>query len=164
MLMVQRQIEALGVDVYLAEQDPRPGTSIMEKVERALVESHAVVVLITTTSINSTYVQQEVGLARAHRKPLIPVVDSRVDKSRLGLLGELEYLELDLSEPAAALAKMTASLQPMLLAQQQQVTVTMAATFPTATAGDALLLIGIGLLLGLLIASLGTGTGASGAA
>jgi TIR domain len=162
--MVQRQIEALGVDVYLAEQDPKPGTSIAEKVERALVESHAVVVLITTRSINSTYVQQEVGLARAHRKPLIPVVDSRVEKSRLGLLGELEYLELDLSKPTAALAKMTASLRPLLVVQQPQITVTMAATFGAATVGDAILLVGIGLLLGLLIASWGTGTGASGTA
>ena len=30
--LVSRQIEALGIDVYLAEHDPKPGTSIAHKV------------------------------------------------------------------------------------------------------------------------------------
>ena len=51
--VVQRQIEALGVDVYLAEHDPQPGTSIAARVECALRESDAAVFLITTNSIDS---------------------------------------------------------------------------------------------------------------
>ena len=62
-ILVSRQIEALGIDVYLAEHDPKPGTSIAQKVDEALKRSGAVVVLITTTSVNSAYVQQEIGLA-----------------------------------------------------------------------------------------------------
>lgn len=88
--LVRRQIEALGIDVYLAEHDPRPGTSIASKVQIALEQCHVVVVLITTTSINSAYVQQEVGLAHAHGKPILPIVDKNVEKSRLGMLSEVE--------------------------------------------------------------------------
>jgi len=56
--LVSRQIEALGIDVYLAEHDPKPGTSIAHKVEEALKRCGAVVVLVTSTSLNSAYVQQ----------------------------------------------------------------------------------------------------------
>lgn len=155
--VVQRQIEALGVDVYLAEHDPRPGTSIAGRIEEALRASHAVVVLVTTNSIDSAYVQQEVGLARAYGRPIVPIIDRHVDKTRLGMLAEVEWLEIDLDQPAAALAGVTQSLQPLVLAQLT------AQARPSAPAGagndagstapDALVLIGLGLLLGLLIAS-----------
>lgn len=151
--LVQRQIEALGIDVYLAEHDPKPGTSIAAKIDEALRRSHAVVVLITATSINSAYVQQEVGLARAYGKPIVPIVEKGVDKSRLGMLGEVEYLELDLSQPADALAKVSASLQPLVLAQVSAVNVSLTVTPTMPSAENQLLLIGLGLLLGLLIAS-----------
>ncbi len=114
--LVRQQIDALGIDVYLAEHDPKPGTSIAQKIDVALRRSHAVVVLITTTSVSSAYVQQEVGLARAYGKPLVPIVETSVDKARLGILTELEWLELDLSRPADAMAKVIASLQPLVLA------------------------------------------------
>jgi len=152
-MLVQRQIEALGIDVYLAEHNPKPGTSIAAKIDEAIRCSHAVVVLITTTSINSAYVQQEVGLARAYGKPIIPIVEKGVDKSRLGMLGEVEYLELDLSQPAEALAKVSASLQPLVLAQVSAVNVSLAVAQTTPKADNELLLVGLGLLLGLLIAS-----------
>ena len=114
---MRRQIEALGIDAYLAEHDSRPGTSIAAKVDEALRHSHAVVVLITTTSINSAYVQQEVGLARAYGKPIIPIVEKDVDTTNLGMLGEVQWLKLDLTEPAEALADLTSSLRPLVLSQ-----------------------------------------------
>jgi TIR domain len=111
--MVREQLEALGVSVYLAEHDPRPGTSIADKVTEALERCHVVVVLITTMGIDSTFVQHEVGVARAYRKPIVPIVDKSIDRSRLGILSEVECLELDVRHPAEAMAKMTASLQPL---------------------------------------------------
>jgi hypothetical protein len=77
---VRRQLEALGIKAWLAELDPRPGTSVLEKIESVLPTCDAVVFLITTNSIDSAYVQQEVGLARAHRLPMVPLVDLRVDR------------------------------------------------------------------------------------
>lgn len=167
--VVQRQIEALGVDVYLAEHDPQPGTSIAARVERALRQSDAVVFLITTNSIDSAYVHQEVGLARAHGKPIVPLVDRRVNKARLGLLSEVEWLEIDLDDPAEALAKVTQSLQPLIRAQ-----LVAAQTQPALVGGgadvnagsiyiDSLVLVGIGMLIGMLIYALATSGEAGGA-
>jgi hypothetical protein len=163
--LVKRQIEALGIDVYLAEHDPRPGTSIATKVEQAMHRCHAVVVLITHTSINSAYVQQEVGLARALGKPIVPIVELGVEKARLGMLGEVEYLELDLSHPELALAKVSASLQPFVLAQVSRVDVSLTVRQQPPEISDTVLVLGLGLLLGFLIASWAYGApGAGGAA
>src|SRR5258708_3680685 len=40
--LVRRQIEALGIAVYLAEHDPKPGTVLAEKVREAIRRCHAV--------------------------------------------------------------------------------------------------------------------------
>jgi hypothetical protein len=156
-VLVARQIQALGIDVYLAENDPRPGTSIAAKIDAALQTCHVVVVLITTSSVNSAYVQQEVGLARGYRKPILPIVAKNVEASRLGFLGELEYLELDLSDATEALAKMTAALQPLVVEQSstREVAVTIAPEMPDL--GTTILLVGLGLLLGYLIFAGGLG-------
>jgi hypothetical protein len=155
--LVQRQIEALGIQVYLAEHDPQSGTSIAAKVEDALRRCHAVVVLITETSINSNYVQQEIGLARAHQKLIVPIVERSVDKTRLGMLAEVEWLELDLSNPTEALARMTASLQPLLVRQIMALNVSLNVPSTELDPTQALVLVGVGLLLGLLIAYVALG-------
>ena len=151
--LVSRQIEALGIDVYLAEHDPKPGTSIAYKVEEALTRCAAVVVLITSTSVNSAYVQQEIGLARAHRKVIVPIIEKGVDRSRLGLLSEVEWLELDLSAPAEAMANVTVSLQPLVLGQLAPAQVSVNTTPPQPDLVSVLVIFGLGLLLGMLITS-----------
>jgi len=151
--LVSRQIEALGIDVYLAEHDPKPGTSIAHKVEEALKRCSAVVVLVTSTSVNSAYVQQEIGLARAHGKVIVPIIEKGVDRSRLGLLSEVEWLELDLSAPAEAMANVTASLQPLVLEQLAPARVYVNITPPQPDLVSALVILGLGVLLGMLIAS-----------
>jgi len=112
-----------------------------------------VVVLITTASINSAYVQQEVGLAHAFNKPIVPIVDSSIDPSRLGMLAEVEWLGFDLTRPAEALSKLTASLQPLVIAQLSA-HLSSNQTQDTTDVASALLLLGLGLLLGLLVASI----------
>ena len=153
--VVQRQIEAPGIDVYLAEHDPHPGTSIAGRIEGTLCGSQAVVVLVTTNSIDSAYFQQEVGLAGGCGRPIVPIIDKRVDKTRLGMMTEFEWLEIDLDQPAEALARVTQSLQPVVRAQllAQHSVSEGAGGGVGSSALDALVLIGLGLLVGLLSAS-----------
>jgi hypothetical protein len=155
--LVQRQIEALGITVYLAEHDPKPGTSIASKVEAALERCHAVVVLITTNSVNSAYVQQEVGLARAHDKPILPIVDKSVDPQTLGMLSEVERLELDVHRPAEAMARISESLQPLVVAQVQTTNVSVTIAPERPDLGTLVLVAGLSLLVGFLIANGGLG-------
>jgi hypothetical protein len=153
---VQRQLEALGIKVWLAEHDLRPGTSILDKIESVLPTCDVVVFLITTNSVNSAYVQQEVGMARTHRKPMVPLVEKRVDKSRLGLLGELEWIELDLDAPSEAFAKVTQVLQALVLAQLRSPAAQQnqpRQAFQLSDAAVALLVIGLSVALAMLITS-----------
>lgn len=69
-----RSAEAHGIKPYLAEHDVKPGGVLASKIEKAIDDSAAVVVLITDNSVNSAYVQQEVGYARKAKKLIIPVV------------------------------------------------------------------------------------------
>ncbi len=151
--LVARQIEALGITVYLAEDNPQPGTVLADKVQAAIHRSKAFVVLITTTSINSAYVMQEIGIAKEHGVPIIPIIEKGIDIRQLGVLQGLEYLEYDPTEPAEAMAKIVQSLQPFVLRQM-----------PTGPdAGTTIMLVGVGLLRGfLLFAALSEGGTAPG--
>ncbi len=117
--MVRSQAEALGISVYLAEHDVQPGFVLAAKIEEAIRRCQAVIVLITTASVTSTIVQQEIGLARAHGKPLIPMVEKGIDIRQLGILVGVEYLELDLDpeHQAETLAKMRKALERLVMAQ-----------------------------------------------
>jgi hypothetical protein len=150
--LVRQQIEALGISVYLAEHDPKPGTVLAEKVRDAIRRSHAVVVLITTSSVNSAYVQQEVGIAHECGKPLVPIIEKGIDTRQLGILQGLEYLELDPSQPAETMARMTASLQPLVLNQLAAINLSVSMTQVTMPdLPTTLVLIGIGAILALLV-------------
>jgi TIR domain len=147
--LVSAQIEALGVKVWLAEHDPMPGTLIQRKVHDALKRCAAVVVLITNSSVDSAYVQQEIGAAVSLGKPVIPIIDKSLDRFLFqpGMLAGLEWLTLDLDSPADAMAKVTATLQPLVISQL----VVDVSVNVTPTPAQTLLLLGVGLLLGYLI-------------
>jgi hypothetical protein len=161
--VVKQQIEALGIDVYLAERDPKLGTSIAAKVGAAIERSDVFVALITGAGADSNYVQQEVGFALAHRKVTIPIVAKGVDRSRLGMLSEVECLELDLDAPSEALAKMSASLQPFVLKQMSEMqtsptaNVEVAINVELSPAAATVLVLGVSLLIWMLISNGGVG-------
>jgi hypothetical protein len=112
--LVKKQIEAMGITLYLAEHDPKAGTNLAQKVIDAIHRCQAVVVLITTASFNSAYVHQEVGIARESGKWVIPVIEKGVDTRNLGILQGVEHIELDLAQPAETMASITANLQPLM--------------------------------------------------
>ena len=162
--LVRTQIEALGISVYTAEDDPKPGTVLVEKVEAAIERSSAVIVLITANSIDSAYVQQEIGIARHCGKPIVPSVEKGIDTRKLGILQGIECLELDLAHPAETLAKMTASLQPLVVDQLKALNVSVPVTQTTTPDfATAALLVGLGVILGLLIFSAISSQGGDGA-
>jgi hypothetical protein len=86
---------------------------------------------------------QEVGIAKEHGVPIIPIIEKGIDVRALGVLQGLDYLEYDPTEPAEAMAKIVQSLQPFVLRQM-----------PTGPdAGTTIVLVGVGLLLGFLLFS-----------
>jgi nucleoside 2-deoxyribosyltransferase len=100
---VCQEAELVGIDVYLFEHDPRPGTYIAEKVQQAIRGSDAVVVLLTPQSEAAPYVQQEIGFAQAAQKPVIPLVWPNVQSRSLAMLEGREYVAFNPDDAAAAL-------------------------------------------------------------
>jgi hypothetical protein len=163
--MVRSQAEALGISVYLAEHDVQPGFVLAEKIDEAIRRCQAVIVLITTASVTSTIVQQEIGLARAHGKPLIPMVEKGIDIRQLGILVGVEYLELDLDpeHQAETLAKMRKALERLVMAQIPLNVSVLSVTQNTGPDPATALALVVLVILGVLImAALSNGSGSSG--
>lgn len=103
-----------GIFAYLYEHDPQPGKSIAEKVEQAIRDSDALVVLLTHNSHFSPYVQQEIGFAEAIRKLIIPLVQPGIPERSLAMLEGREYIPFDFYNPQGALLKLLSYLQQQL--------------------------------------------------
>lgn len=104
-----------GIKPYLAEHDMKAGGVLASKIEKAIDDSLAVVVLITDNSINSAYVQQEVGYARKAKKLIIPVVQVGITGEHLGMLQGVEYISFDFDHPHEGHAQLTAAMRDLAL-------------------------------------------------
>jgi len=82
---------------YLFETDPQPGHSIARKIEHAIRESDAFVVLVTETGQFSKWVNAEIGYAVAAEIPIIALVDKRIPHPDLPFIGDSEYIPVDLN-------------------------------------------------------------------
>lgn len=104
----------VGVSLYLAEHDVRPGEHLAKTITKAIRDSVAVVVLITTNSVNAPYVHQEVGIALEANKVVIPLVQPGIDSSRLAMLQGLKYIEFDFANPQDGRDQLLATLHALI--------------------------------------------------
>jgi hypothetical protein len=100
---LRERLEGVGVELYLAEHDVRPGTLLSEKVQRAIARSHALIVLLTKVAADSAFVQQEIGYGLSCGVPVVPLVELHVPPSKLAMLEGREYIVLDRANPEKAL-------------------------------------------------------------
>lgn len=110
-IALHERLHAVGIELYLAEHDVRPGSALSAKVQSAIERSHTVIVLLTENAANSAYVQQEIGYALRCGRPVIPLVEARVSKDSLAMLEGCEYIPLDPSDPAKAFKDAEAYLE-----------------------------------------------------
>lgn len=110
---LRTSVMGLGIEIYLAEHDVRPGLQLSSKVQRQIEGCDAVIVLLTTSGADSAYVQQEIGYALKSGNPVIPLVEHGLPIQKLAMLNGKEYIELDPDHPDAALHKASAYLQRM---------------------------------------------------
>lgn len=98
--------ENVDISVYMYEHDVQPGMPIATKVQAAIEDSQALVVLLSENSQYSPYVQQEIGFAKAKNKLIIPLVQPGVSSRSLAMLEGIEYIHFDLRNPQGALARL----------------------------------------------------------
>jgi len=103
-----------GIVAYLYEHDPQPGKPIAVKVKQAIQNSDALVVLLTSNSQFSPYVQQEIGFAEAMGMRIIPLVQPGIPERSLAMLEGREYISFDFYNPQVALLKLLNYLQKQL--------------------------------------------------
>lgn len=114
---LKARAEELDVKVYMAEHDVRPGESLKDKITKAINKSDAVLALITTNSVNATFVNQEIGYAISAKKLVIPLVQPGISQDQLAMLQGTEYIAFDFNRPHEGHAQLTAALQNLV--QQQ---------------------------------------------
>lgn len=86
---------------------------IADKIKQAIKQSDAFVVLLTDNSQYSPYVQQEIGFAEAHQKPIIPLVQPGIKEKCLAMLMGREYIPLNFDNPVESLKSLHTSLKKL---------------------------------------------------
>jgi hypothetical protein len=135
-----------GVELWLAEHDPQPGTNLPTKVQR-VDRSQAVMVFITEAAQASPYVQQEIGWALKAKKPVIPVVQIGISSNELAMLQGAEYVEFHFNDPEKGRDALLTHLQ--VLAQKKKA---------SDDLQTALLLVAALTIVGLVASSSGSGS------
>lgn len=92
----------VGVEAYTYEADPQLGRYLKTKIQERIGQCDALVVLLTTSGQAAPYVQQEIGVALAKGKVVVPIVEKGVEARALGMLQGVEYVVLDPVNPDLA--------------------------------------------------------------
>lgn len=92
----------VGIGVYIAERSPWPGVYLYDqKIIPAISNSDCMLVLLTSNSATSPDVNQEIGIAMSHNRPIVSLVENGVQIK--GLLVGREVVFFDRYNPVPAL-------------------------------------------------------------
>jgi len=81
-----------GVGIFFADADLQPGDVISDRIIQNIIAADIFLAFYSTASVQSSYVQQEIGAARAHNKIIIPLL---LDGTKpTGMLAGVHYLDL----------------------------------------------------------------------
>jgi len=95
-------LNQVGISVYIAERSPWPGNYLYDqKIIPAIATSDCMLVLLTSNSASSPDVNQEIGIARSHNKPIVDLVEERVQIK--GVLVGRDVVYFDRYRPLPAL-------------------------------------------------------------
>lgn len=97
---LQQRLEAVGSTVYVAEYSTVPGQALSTEIPRAIQACDLFLLVWSASAKSSEWVPQEIGIATAHKKPIMPVV-LHPGIELPAFQKDLKYLEL-YKNPAAA--------------------------------------------------------------
>lgn len=88
-------LQRIGLEPFLAENWIAAGTEIPDKIALHIIDSNCFVAVLTTNSVNSMWVNQEIGYAYAARQNLliVPIIESGLQTK--GFLQAVEYILLN---------------------------------------------------------------------
>jgi len=106
-LSISNNLKATGISVYLAEEDPQPGMNLPQKIVNNIKSADCMIVVLTDPGIRSQFVNQEIGVAKAVNRPIIPMVEKKVKGKIKGLLAGRELIIFDKANPKQAIKKVS---------------------------------------------------------
>ena len=74
------------------------GLNIVKQISQYIADSHAVILLLSKNSVDSAWVNQEIGFARALNKPIIPIQVDSGELQPVGMLREINPLEFNITD------------------------------------------------------------------
>jgi len=80
-----------GVNVFFADSDLKPGDIISQRITQSIIGSDIFLVFYSGSAQQSTYVQQEIGVALGQKKIIIPILLDKTKPS--GMLSNVHYLD-----------------------------------------------------------------------
>ena len=97
-----------GITYYLAERDWRFGEMLPARVENEIKRCDCLIGFLTNGGKSSAYVNQEIGVAMAAKKPVMAVLEKGTDVA--GFRVGLDYIELDRHAPQDCATKLSTRL------------------------------------------------------
>jgi len=94
-----------GIEIFVAEWDLTPGSSLDKNVFEQIESADCMVVLLTQHGIRSNWVQQEIGYALKINKLLTPIVEKGTDYRELVALQGRVHIEYDPLQAEQAIVK-----------------------------------------------------------
>jgi hypothetical protein len=92
--VVQQQLLDRGTSVFLSKSSLEPGADWSEKVKQAIQQANLVLVLASRAAIQSTWVQQEIGIAIGAKRKIIPIIWDMPAADLPGWLSRYQALDL----------------------------------------------------------------------
>lgn len=80
------------IQTLVAEYDERPGEDLWDKIQSMIEKSYYIILLLTFSGNESTWVQREIAMAKALNKKFIPIVEDGVHDSIPDFLKPMEYI------------------------------------------------------------------------
>ena len=89
---VKKTLSSDEIEVFVAEYSTQPGTDLSRDIQNAIFNCDLFLVIWSENSKTSEWVQQEIGIATAHDKYILPVVLNKSLKLP-AFISNLKYLD-----------------------------------------------------------------------
>jgi len=89
--ILENILQISGVQIFFADVDLKPGDIISEKIKHMIGASDIFLVFYSISAQQSSYVQQEIGVALGQNKIIIPILLD--DSKPKGMLSNIHYLD-----------------------------------------------------------------------
>lgn len=115
---LKRWLEVNGIEAYVAQIYPHPGISLADKVKSAIQNCDCFIALLTKDGARSEWVREEIGIAFAADRPVVPIVE--IGTQVKGVLVDKEYIRFDRFSPVEAINQTVQFIHDLKLNKELQ--------------------------------------------